>query len=162
MSFILNKEQEMICQLAKNFAQNELAPIAEEMDRNAKFAPGLVQKIADVGFLGMNVPEEYGGAGVDEVTKALVIMEIAKVDEQMQPVPGTEKRIDCDTLILSVGLIPENEMAESLRVTMDPRTKGPVCDSWAMTDVPGVFSCGNAFYLSGFMAIIPKHEYFYF
>ena len=45
-----------------------------------KFSPGIVQKVADVGFLGMNVPEEYGGAGVDEVTKALVIMEIAKVD----------------------------------------------------------------------------------
>ena len=50
------------------------------MDRNAKFAPGLVQKVADIGLLGMNVPVEYGGAGIDEVTKALVIMEIAKVD----------------------------------------------------------------------------------
>lgn len=80
MSFILTKEQTMIIQLAKSFAEKELAPIADEMDKNAKFAPGLVQKVADVGFLGMNVPEEYGGAGVDEVTKALVIMEIAKVD----------------------------------------------------------------------------------
>ena len=80
MSFILNKEQEMILQLVKNFAENELAPIAEKMDRNAHFAPGLVQKIADIGLLGMNIPVEYGGAGVDEVTKALVIMEIAKVD----------------------------------------------------------------------------------
>lgn len=80
MSFILTKEQKMIIQLAKTFAETELAPIADEMDRNSKFAPGVVQKVADVGFLGMNVPEEYGGAGVDEVTKALVIMEIAKVD----------------------------------------------------------------------------------
>lgn len=80
MSFILNAEQKMILQLAKEFAENELAPIAEEMDRNAHFAPGLVQKVADVGLLGMNIPVEYGGAGVDEVTKALVIMEIAKVD----------------------------------------------------------------------------------
>ena len=80
MSFILTKEQKMIIQLAKTFAETELAPAADEMDKNAKFAPGLVQKVADVGFLGMNVPEEYGGAGVDEVTKALVIMEIAKVD----------------------------------------------------------------------------------
>lgn len=80
MSFILTKEQKMIIQLAKTFAETELAPIADEMDKNAKFAPGIVQKVADVGFLGMNVPEEYGGAGVDEVTKALVIMEIAKVD----------------------------------------------------------------------------------
>lgn len=80
MSFILNKEQKLILQLAKSFAENELAPIAEEMDRNARFVPGLVQKVADVGLLGMNVPVEYGGAGIDEVTKALVIMEIAKVD----------------------------------------------------------------------------------
>ena len=80
MSFILTKEQKMIIQLAKSFAEKELAPIAEEMDKNAKFAPGLVQKVADIGLLGMNIPTEYGGAGVDEVTKALVIMEIAKVD----------------------------------------------------------------------------------
>lgn len=80
MSFILMKEQKMIIQLAKTFAETELAPIADEMDKNGKFTPGIVQKVADVGFLGMNVPEEYGGAGVDEVTKALVIMEIAKVD----------------------------------------------------------------------------------
>ena len=80
MSFILTKEQKMIVQLAKTFAETELALLADEMDENAKFSPGIVQKVADVGFLGMNVPEEYGGAGVDEVTKALVIMEIAKVD----------------------------------------------------------------------------------
>ena len=80
MSFILTKEQKMIIQLAKSFAEKELAPIAEEMDKNAKFAPGLVQKVADIGLLGMHIPTEYGGAGVDEVTKALVIMEIAKVD----------------------------------------------------------------------------------
>ena len=80
MSFILTKEQKMIIQLAKSFAEKELAPIAEEMDKNAKFAPGLVQKVADIGLLGMNIPTEYGGAGVDEVTEALVIMEIAKVD----------------------------------------------------------------------------------
>lgn len=75
-------------------------------------------------------------------------VEICRVDERMQPIPGTEKRIDCDTLILSVGLIPENEIAESLQVRMDPRTKGPCCDSSAMTSVPGVFSCGNAFHVN--------------
>lgn len=78
----------------------------------------------------------------------LIGVEVCKVDEQMKPIPGTEKRIQCDTLILSVGLIPENEMAESLRVSMDPRTKGPLCDSRAMTSVPGVFSCGNAFHVN--------------
>lgn len=76
--------------------------------------------------------------------KRLEGVEICKVDEQMQPVAGTEQRIDCDTLILSVGLIPENEIAENLQVRIDPKTKGPVCDSSAMTSIPGVFSCGNA------------------
>lgn len=75
-------------------------------------------------------------------------VEICKVDGQMQPIAGTETRIDCDTLILSVGLIPENEIAESLQVCLDPKTKGPVCDSSAMTSVPGVFSCGNAFHVN--------------
>lgn len=75
-------------------------------------------------------------------------VEIARVDEQMKPVPGTQERIDCDALILSVGLIPENEMAESLGVPLDPRTRGPVCDNYLMTGVDGVFSCGNALHVN--------------
>jgi thioredoxin reductase len=71
-------------------------------------------------------------------------VEIAATDETMQPIPGTEERIACDGLILSVGLIPENELAESLGVPIYPATKGPVCDQHCMTEVPGVFSCGNA------------------
>lgn len=75
-------------------------------------------------------------------------VEICTVDEHMQLIPGTEERIDCDTLILSVGLIPENEIAESMQIQIDPKTKGPVCDSSAMTSVPGVFSCGNAYHVN--------------
>lgn len=75
-------------------------------------------------------------------------VEVCKVDEDMQPIAGTEKRIDCDTLILSVGLIPENEIAESLQIRIDPKTKGPFCDSSAMTSIAGVFSCGNAFHVN--------------
>lgn len=75
-------------------------------------------------------------------------VEICTVDEQMRPIPGTEERIDCDTLILSVGLIPENEIAESMQIQIDPKTKGSVCDSSAMTSVPGVFSCGNAYHVN--------------
>lgn len=71
-------------------------------------------------------------------------VEIAKVDEKMRPLPGTEERIDCDALILSVGLIPENELAEKLSVSSDPRSKGATCDGQMMTDVGGVFTCGNA------------------
>lgn len=71
-------------------------------------------------------------------------VEIARVDGNMKPVPGTERQVECDTLILSVGLIPENEMAESLGVPLDPATKGPFCDNQFMTEAEGVFSCGNS------------------
>jgi thioredoxin reductase len=71
-------------------------------------------------------------------------VEISAVDEAMRPIPGTEERIDCDGLILSVGLIPENELAETLGVPLHPATKGPVCDQRYMTAVPGIFCCGNA------------------
>lgn len=78
----------------------------------------------------------------------LQAVEIMKVDEFMVPIPGTEEIVECDALILSVGLIPENELAESLQVQMDSRTKGPVCDDDFMTSIPGIFSCGNALHVN--------------
>ena len=75
-------------------------------------------------------------------------VEIAEVDNAMKPIPGTEQRLECDALIVSVGLIPENELAESLNVPLDARTNGPVCDGQLMTEVPGVFSCGNALHVN--------------
>jgi thioredoxin reductase len=74
----------------------------------------------------------------------LEAVEIMSVNEAMEPIPGTEERIECDGLILSVGLIPENELAESIGVPLSAATKGPVCDQRNMTRIPGVFSCGNA------------------
>ena len=82
--------------------------------------------------------------GADRVTG----VEISEVDENMVPIPGTQRNVECDTLILSVGLIPENEIAGSLGVSLDPRTKGPIVDGQYMTDVPGVFSCGNALHVN--------------
>jgi thioredoxin reductase len=75
-------------------------------------------------------------------------VEISTVDENMNPVSGTEQIIECDALILSVGLIPENELAESLGVPLDGRTKGPVTDQSYMTMVDGVFCCGNALHVN--------------
>jgi NADPH-dependent 2,4-dienoyl-CoA reductase/sulfur reductase-like enzyme len=74
----------------------------------------------------------------------LEAVEIMAVNKAMEPIPGTEERIECDGLILSVGLIPENELAESIGVPLSAATKGPVCDQRNMTRIPGVFSCGNA------------------
>lgn len=81
-------------------------------------------------------------------TDRLTAVEISKVDEKMQPIDGTQETVECDGLILSVGLIPENELAESLGVQLDPKTKGPVCDGSLMTSVEGVFSCGNALHVN--------------
>ncbi len=78
----------------------------------------------------------------------LSAVEISKVDKNMNPIAGTEEIVECDALILSVGLIPENELAENLSVKIDPRTKGPVCNAQLMTDVDGVFSCGNALHVN--------------
>ncbi len=71
-------------------------------------------------------------------------VEVAKVDEKMRPIAGTERRIDCDALILSVGLIPENEIAEKLGIKISPFTKGPEIDQEFMTSAEGIFSSGNS------------------
>ncbi|WP_026393321.1 NAD(P)/FAD-dependent oxidoreductase [Acetobacterium malicum] len=78
----------------------------------------------------------------------LTAVEVCAVDEAMQPISGTSQKIDCDALILSVGLIPENELAISLGVELDPKTKGPICNATLMTSVDGVFSCGNALHVN--------------
>ena len=75
-------------------------------------------------------------------------VEIAKVDEHMNIIEGSEKIVECDALILSVGLIPENEIAEILNIEMDNATKGPMVDEELMTMQEGVFSCGNALHVN--------------
>ena len=91
--------------------------------------------------LSETVTEVHGRNRVTGVT-------IAKVDSNMEPIPGTEELIECDTLILSVGLIPENELAETIGVTINSATKGPLCNQRYMTEIPGVFSCGNALHVN--------------
>ena len=78
----------------------------------------------------------------------LEAVEVCAVDESLKPIPETAERIECDALIVSVGLIPENELAESMGVELDSHTKGPVCDGQLMTSVPGIFSCGNALHVN--------------
>lgn len=68
---------------------------------------------------------------------------VQKVDENRMPIPGTEEVIDCDTVLLSVGLIPENELSRQAGLAIDPRTNGPVVYENMETSAPGVFACGN-------------------
>ena len=70
-------------------------------------------------------------------------VKVAAVDDNLQPVPGTERHFDCDTLVLSCGLIPENELTRKAGVEMDPKTRGPKVDASMATSVPGIFAGGN-------------------
>ena len=87
--------------------------------------------------LSSTVTEVHGRNRVEGVT-------VCRVDEKLKPVPGTERRISCDSLILSVGLIPENEFLKDLEVDFDSVTGGPVVDQTMMASFPGLFSCGNS------------------
>jgi len=78
----------------------------------------------------------------------LAAVEISDVDERMRPIPGTETIVECDALILSVGLIPENELAETLHVPIDPKTKGAIVDENNHSLIDGVFACGNALHVN--------------
>ncbi|MDY6340340.1 MAG: FAD-dependent oxidoreductase [Saccharofermentans sp.] len=81
--------------------------------------------------------------GKERVTSVV----IAEVDDHLKPVPGTEQEISCDTLLLSCGLIPENELSRSAGVKINPATNGPVVNESFETSVPGVFACGNVLHV---------------
>lgn len=111
----------------------EVQPYASGLPRNIE------QCLNDYGiplYLSHTVTEIKG----EERLKAVVV---SQVDERMQPVPGTEREYACDTLILSVGLIPENELSLAAGVKLDERSKGAVVDEHHQTSVPGIFAAGN-------------------
>lgn len=91
--------------------------------------------------LSSTVLEVHGRKRVERVT-------IARVGPDFIPIPGSERDVECDTLILSVGLIPENELAKALGVPIDPATRGPFVDQRMQTLVDGVFACGNAVHVN--------------
>ena len=116
----------------------EIKPAPSGLSRN------IVQCLNDYGIplhLSATVTEVEGRERVEAV-------KIAQVDKNMKPIAGTEKRIPCDTLILSVGLIPENDILSSLNVPIDGRTKGPIVDQFMHTEAEGLFSCGNALHVN--------------
>lgn len=86
----------------------------------------------------------------------LSAVEVAQVDENKKPIDSTRQIIECDSLILSVGLIPENELAETLDIKIDPNTKGPVCDQNLQTQLKGVYSCGNALHVNDLVDFVSE------
>ncbi|MBW2622941.1 MAG: FAD-dependent oxidoreductase [Deltaproteobacteria bacterium] len=113
--------------------------VYEIMDYPGGLRRNIVQCLEDFDiplYLSHTVTEIRGQDRVEGVV-------ISKVDENMKPVAGREEFIECDTLLLSVGLIPENELSKNAGVRLNPLTKGPVTSNTMETSVPGIFSCGN-------------------
>ncbi len=86
----------------------------------------------------------------------LTAVEVSKVDKNMQKIDGTEQIVECDALILSVGLIPENELAETLDVEIDKNTKGAKCDGQFMTTIENVYTCGNSTHVNDLVDYVSK------
>lgn len=117
--------------------------VAELMPYSGGLKRNIVQCLDDFGIplkLSHTVVKIEGDKRVEGVW-------IAEVDEQLKPIPGTEEHYTCDTLLLSCGLIPENELSQKAGVALSPVTKGPVVNEQLETDVPGVFACGNVLHV---------------
>lgn len=115
----------------------ELMPYANGLRRNVKNC------LDDFGIplhLSTTVTRVIGHDRVEAV-------EVSQVNERLAPIPGTERIVPCDTLLLSVGLIPENELSVAAGVELDPRTRGAVVDQSLQTGVPGIFACGNVLHV---------------
>ena len=122
-------------------AVTEILPYTSGLIRNE------VQCLHDFNIpllLSHTVAEIYGDKRVEGVT-------IVEVDAEWNPVAGSEKFIECDTLLLSVGLIPENELSKMAGVLLDPRTGGAVVNEFLETSVPGMFSCGNVLHVNDYV-----------
>ncbi len=127
----------------------EIMPWTSGLERNVR------QCLMDFGIpleLSTTVVEIRGRDRVEAVV-------VARVDEGLKPVAGTERVVPCDTLLLSVGLIPENELSKRAGVGLSPLTGGAVVDETLMTSVPGVFSCGNVLHIHD-VADFASHEGF--
>lgn len=131
---------------AKVLGVAELMPYSNGLPRNMK------QCLDDFGiplYLSHTVTNVYGEDRLEKI-------ELAKVDENRNPIPGSEMYFDVDTLLLSVGLIPENSLAEEAGIDMDMSTRGPIVDENYMTSVPGIFACGNGLHVHDLADFVTK------
>lgn len=127
----------MTLQGAKVLACVEIMPYSSGLNRN------IVQCLDDYGIPLLLSHTVVGIHGRERLTGVT----IAQVDAQRRPIPGTEQELDCDTLLLSVGLIPENELSVGAGVRLCAQTAGPEVDDALQTSVPGIFACGNVLHV---------------
>ena len=121
---------------AKVLADVELCPYSNGLARN-------IQQCLNDFDIPLYLSHTVTDIIADEEHKRIKQVVISKVDEKRNPIPGTEIVFDCDTLLLSVGLIPENELSLKAGVILDPKTKGAIVKDNLETSVEGIFACGN-------------------
>lgn len=129
--------------------------VAELMPYSGGLKRNIVQCLDDFG-----IPLKLEHTVVDiKGRKRVEAVVIARVDEHSSPIPGTEEEIKCDTLLLSCGLIPENELSETLGVEMNPATKGPKVNESLETDREGVFACGNVLHVHDLVDYVSEEAF---
>ena len=139
----------MTLQGAKVLACVELMPYSSGLNRN------IVQCLQDYDiplYLSHTVTDIRGRERLEAVT-------VAEVDADRRPIPGTEQVFECDTLLLSVGLIPENELSQRAGVPLSPLTGGAVVDDTLQTGVPGVFACGNVLHVHDLVDFVSDESF---
>ena len=139
----------MTLQGAKVLACVELMPYSSGLNRN------IVQCLNDYDiplYLSHTVTDIQGRERLSGVT-------VSKVDENRRPIPGTEMHFDCDTLLLSVGLIPENELSALAGVELSPLTSGATVDDQLQTSVPGIFACGNVLHVHDLVDHVSRESF---
>ena len=139
----------MTLQGAKVLACVELMPYSSGLNRN------IVQCLQDFDiplYLSHTVIDIQGRERLSGVT-------VAQVDANRQPIPDTEKQFDCDTLLLSVGLIPENELTQQAQVEMSPLTQGAVVDDSLQTSQEGIFACGNVLHVHDLVDFVSAESF---
>ncbi|HEX2945567.1 MAG TPA: FAD-dependent oxidoreductase [Clostridia bacterium] len=127
----------------------ELMPYSGGLKRN------IMQCLEDFGIplrLSHTVVEIHGRERLEGVT-------VAEVDKSGRPVPGTNEYVECDTLLLSVGLIPENELSKMASIELDPATSGPFVDEACQTSAEGIFACGNVVYVHDLVDYVTQEGY---
>lgn len=124
-------------------AKAKVVGVAEIMPYSNGLTRNLVQCLYDYDiplYLSTTITRINGNGRVQSI-------ELSRVDENLKPISGTEFNIEVDTVLLSVGLIPDNIITENAGIEMDPRTKGPKINQYYETSIPGIFACGNGLHI---------------
>ena len=136
MDFALNEEQQMIQDAARDFAQNEIAPVAAAHDESGEFPLATIRQAGELGFMGIEVPEEFGGSGMDAVSFVLVMEEIAAADAAHSTVISVNNSLYCNGIL-------EFGTEEQKQAFVAPVASGEAIGAYALTEPQSGSDAGN-------------------